>query len=528
MNVSVTVPYGELEEAWGLLQVVKPDESKSLGQVRLHCNGVRRLWSATDSIRAAQVVGGSDSSTYSIGLPPLLFSGAHLVSDHSNDITLTVDSETNTLVVEGPNAKFSLPTQHPTFPDIDGRMLTDDLVGASATVRAQHFFDLVRTAMVIREEHEERRDENGPVFPAPFWLFIESKKVGVVADWQSVGETRLEIQGDDVSGQRYTMVNPHLLLSIIRIFDDTDDIVIKIPQTTDCPIALESASRAALLMPLQTRMFSARRHLEHVLTEEFGHLSAIMDDDGNYPISRRESEIFGRLVSDDDVPVCRVFAKLLDECDASEELLRELNDLNASSTFVRLYLQDGVITAEADVAAEHVTRSELSTAAERVWSMAHNVIPTLAAVLGGRQFEDPLMQRLEKYRTTLVEAEVFPGKNVFLNGPEAIEEWPFPGPVHVVTAWYPEGVSLSEVDAADINRQIAKDVLQADGRFVLATGIPSEGDRPEPSLVAWNIGRDTAREIGRAACRDAILEIDADEVRLVRCRGDFEESWPRR
>jgi len=223
-----------------------------------------------------------------------------------------------------------------------------------------------------------------------------------------------------------------------------------------------------------------------------------------------------------------VFSMLLEECEPTEELLRELNDLNTTATFVRLFLEDDVVIAEADVVAEHMTRSELNAVAGRVWTIAQNVIPTLAAVLGGTQFEDPFLGRLGKYRTTRVEAEVFRGKTVFLNGPDAIEEWPFPGPVHVVTAWFPEGVDLSENDAADINRQIAKDILAANGRFVLATGYPSESDQPEPSLVAWNIGRDTALGIGNAACRDAILEIDADHVHLLTVRGDIEESWARR
>jgi hypothetical protein len=275
-------------------------------------------------------------------------------------------------------------------------------------------------------------------------------------------------------------------------------------------------------------MYSARRHVEQVLTEEFGYLSAIMNDDDNYPISRHGSEIFGRLFADDGVPVFRVFSKLLDECEPTEELLRELNELNAGMTFTRLHLRDGLITAEADVFAEHMTRGELNAVAGRVWTIAQNVIPTLAAVLGGRQFADPTAQRLDKYRTTRVEAEVFPGSSVFLNGPDAISEWPFPGPVHVVTAWYPEGVHLSEHEATDINRQIANDVLSLDGRFVLATGHPSENDLPEPSLVVWGIERDDALDIGRAAHRDAILEIDADEVRLLTTRGDVTESWHRR
>jgi hypothetical protein len=528
MSITVTIPHEELEEAWNIVHIIKPGETRAMGQVRLQCDGTQRRWSATDSIRAAQVIGGIDSKTYSIGIPPLVLGASNLAQDSGGDVTLTVDTETNTLVIEGGQASFTLPTQHHDFPDVDGRMLTDDVVGAEIKVRAEVLFDLVKTAMILREYSEDEYDEYGTVFPAPFWIFIDDGKVGAVVDWKTVGQSRFQVNGENARGSRYTMVNPHLLKSIIRIFDQTDELTFKIPTTVDHPISLDSGSRAALLMPLQTRMSRARQHVEKVLTDEFGHLAAIMDEDGDYPISRHGSQIFGRLVSDDDVPVFRLFALLLEKCEPTEELLREINDLNTTASFVRLFVNEDVVIAEADVVAEFMTPNEVSTAAERVWTMAQNVIPTLAAVLGGTQFEDPLLHRLEKYRTTIVEAEVFPGTNVLLNGPDAIEEWPFPGPVHVVTAWYPEGVGLSEVDAADINRQIAKDILAADGRFVLATGRPSGDDRSEPSLVAWNIEREKALEIANAACRDAVLEIDADHVHLLTIRGDITESWPRR
>ncbi len=528
MSVTVTVPYEEIIEAWNIVHIIKPGEIRPIGQLRLECDGTQRRWSATDTVRAAQVFGGLDTKIYAIGIPPLVLGASNLAPDAGGDVTLTVDTETNTLVIEGGQACFTLPTQHSEFPDVDGRMLTDDVVGAQITVRAEVLYDLVKTAMILREYSEDEYDEHGTVFPVPFWIFIDVGKVGAVVDWETVGQSRFQVNGDNASGSRYTMVNPHLLKSIIRIFDQTDELTFKIPTTVDHPISLESGSRAALLMPLQTRMARARQHVEQVLTEEFGHLAAIMDKDGNYPISRRGSQIFGRLVSDDGVPVFRIFAMLLEECEANEELLREINDLNTAASFVRLFVNEDVVIAEADVVAEFMTANEVSTAAERVWAMAQNVIPTLAAVLGGTQFADPLLQRLDKYRTTIIEAEVFPGKKVFVNGPDAIEKWPFPEPVHVVTSWYPEGVDLSEIDAADINGQIAKDILLADGRFVLATGFPSENDRPEPSLVAWNIGREKALEIASAACRDAILEIDAEHVHLLTVRGDIAESWSRR
>ncbi len=281
-------------------------------------------------------------------------------------------------------------------------------------------------------------------------------------------------------------------------------------------------------MPLQTRLCSSFHHVRKVVEEEFGYLASIFDDDGICRITRRGSEVLGELIEDRGIPVFRVFCSLLDECESTEELLQELNELNENTAFVRLFLKDGVVTAESDLVAERMDCHELRTATERILNVAQEVIPTLALVLGGRQFDDPFQKRLAKYRQTWVEAEVFPGVCQRLNGTGGIAEWPFPGPIHVLTSWNPEGVEISDEVAADINRKIAAEVLAYGGRFVLASGHTPQSPSPEPSLVVWNLDRDVALTISGKASRDAVLEITSDHVLLISENGNVVEQWDRR
>jgi hypothetical protein len=113
-----------------------------------------------------------------------------------------------------------------------------------------------------------------------------------------------------------------------------------------------------------------------------------------------------------------------------------------------------------------------------------------------------------------------------LNGNEAVEEWPFPGPVHVITGWNPQGIARQ---GDDINRMIAADVLAEGGQFVLGEGTSLDGLHSERSLVVWGITREFAAELGRRASQDAVFEIDDRTVRVVACGSDrIDEIGPRR
>jgi hypothetical protein len=168
---------------------------------------------------------------------------------------------------------------------------------------------------------------------------------------------------------------------------------------------------------------------------------------------------------------------------------------------------------------------ELETAVAKISRAMDTYAATLSVVFGGAKDDDPVEWRWSNYRQTIVHAEIAPGTMSHLNGPEAAIPWPFPQTVHVISGWNPQGVAF---DGDYVNSQIAADVLQRGGRFVMCAGVSRDGNYSEPSLAIWGLSRDQAREIGRRANQDAIFEITPDELRIVSCYTDRIEGAPRR
>jgi hypothetical protein len=442
-----------------------------------------------------------------------------------DELTLDFDDEKRIVFAVGNGVLFELPGAKKSFPPFEEALPEPEEISGQATIEARIFYQLVDAAQAKREVIDKGA---APGDLAPFWVYIENERLGFGVNWEELGLTRYSAQTSGAIGTICTQVNSEYLKSLVTVFDPTDSIDVSIPEFNTHPIVLFNGSTIALLMALTPHKVMIRQHLEKVLEEEFGFLAKVPDENDHYPIGRRGTQILGRLVDDDDLLVLRLFAILLDECDESPDLLRELNDLNDGLSFTKLILRDRTIVAEVDLLAEDIQGHEIRTAAERIMGVAHSVIPTLAVVLGGRQLEDPHTQRLNRHRGTIVEAEIMPGKFVCLNGPHSIEEWAFPGVIHVVTGWSPEGVELTDEAASSVNHQIAADILAMGGRFVLGTGHAPDLQNSEPSIVAWGISREQALDIGRRASRDTIIEMDSDEVRLVTVREEVIELRPRR
>jgi len=116
------------------------------------------------------------------------------------------------------------------------------------------------------------------------------------------------------------------------------------------------------------------------------------------------------------------------------------------------------------------------------------------------------------YRSTIVSAEVVPGLDTALTRVDGVTEWPFPGPVFVITGWNPQGVNRP---GDYTNSLIARDVLHQGGRLVLGQGSSPDGEHIKPSVIAWGINLDFARDLGRRADQEAIFMIDEDNVYLT-------------
>lgn len=520
----VAVPRDEWERVTSLLGLVTHDETSGLGFVRLRSDGHRRRWYATDSYRAAVLEGEPDGRTYDVALSPHLVRFGSAVSNWGADVCVRVETDGDELRVGvwGDDAWMWTVDQGHDYLDFDGVFPDDDELRGTATVESGRL-----SAMAVAAQHERR---SGDDEQRSMWLEISDGEISGSVYWGAdLGAFDYRLNVDNARGKVAVRVNPRYLETLLDVFPHDAEVQVGFPRYVSQPVVFTDGAMTALLMPVRTPEQVLRDRVEEVINDVVGHLGVVRDDDGDYPLLRRGTPVYARLLFVHDPSVLQVFAVLVDDIAASAELYSELNDLNASSTFARLFHIGEQVLAEVDLAAHSLDAHELRVALNRILTVANEIVPTLSAVLGGIPVNDQVSRRFQNYRNTVVEAEVTPGVMVPITGPDAVAPWPFPGVVHVITGWNPQGVVFDQDRNDHINREIAKDIIAKGGRFV--HGVGREAHDPdgyaEPSLVAWGLERDQAISMGHRASQDAIFEITDSEVRLVSCFDDHIDVWSR-
>lgn len=524
MDIMIAIPDDEWAAVHTLLRLITNDEQGGSGQVRLRSNGSRRQWMATDLQISAFVDITASGPECDLGISPGVVRYANtIIGDGTEAILRLYDTERGQRIsLTGVGGTVDLADLGYSFPDIPGSMPPAENVVGSAMLNMVKFREAVVAAMEVREVNND-----GENVEPPFWMSTYQGKFALRVNWPVTGSVDFVIDAESVTGEVFVPVNPRQLLTLIDLFQPYDDLTVGLPLYNNEPVVISAARATALLMPVKNEGRLARDRAESLINDVCGRLGAVLNEDGCYPLHRHTTPVFGRLRYDTDPALLQVFAVVLDGITASPDLYTELNDLNANSTFARLFHADEQVLAQVDLVAATLDEHELSAAIRRIRELAENIMPTLSAVLGGSLVEDPADVRLRAYRTTIIEAEIAPGSTVALNGTEATANWPFPGVVHVLTGWNPQGVTLSEQRHESVNFQIADDILRKGGRFVHGDGRSPAGDHSEPSLVAWGLTRSAAVEMGWRANQEAIFEIDANEVRLLSCIGDRVDVWPR-
>lgn len=520
----VIVSHDEWERVTGLLGIVAHDETSKLGFVRLRSDGRRRRWFAMDALRAAVYDAEPDDRTYDVALSPQLVRFGSAVTNHGPDVCIRVEvnGHDRRVGVRGGDAWLWTVDQGHDYPDFDGRFPDDDSLQGRATVPADRLF-----AMAVAAQH---RRCNGEDEQRLMWLTLRDGEVVGSVHWgDELGSFDYGLNVDDARGNGVVRLNPTALQTLLELFPPEAQLRLGIPRYVNLPVVLSDGITTALLMPDKTPEQLLRVRIEEIISGVVGHLGAVQDDDGDYPLLRRSTPVYARLLCDHNPAVLQVFAVLVADISASPELYAELNDLNTASSFARLFHVGEQVLAEVDLVADSLDADELRVAINRILSVAHDIAPTLSAVLGGIPVNDQLSLRLQNYRNTVVEAEVTPGVMMRITGPDAVQPWPFPGVVHVITGWNPQGVVFDKDHNDYINREIAKDIIVKGGRFVY--GVGREAHDPdgyaEPSLVVWGLARQQAVSMGYRASQDAIFEITDTEVRLVSCFDDHIDVWPR-
>jgi len=112
----------------------------------------------------------------------------------------------------------------------------------------------------------------------------------------------------------------------------------------------------------------------------FGDLE--FDNDGDICLPRGSQVVFVRRLGA--TPFVRIWSPLVRGVDETSDLLGQLNSLNASAGLVRFSVHDGVIVAEADVAAEPIVAKHVDLALRRFCGATDGVDVMLQREFGGR------------------------------------------------------------------------------------------------------------------------------------------------
>ena len=138
-----------------------------------------------------------------------------------------------------------------------------------------------------------------------------------------------------------------------------------------------------------TRADVLRPYVEKVLSEYLGAEHLIADKDGDYPVQHGSALYYVRLV-DEKPPVLRVFSWMLHDVECTPDLLVALNEINLSTSFVRLFWSDGDVVVATELLAETVDPEELAKACDTVGQVADRHDSRLKERLGGKvEFEEP-------------------------------------------------------------------------------------------------------------------------------------------
>lgn len=114
-------------------------------------------------------------------------------------------------------------------------------------------------------------------------------------------------------------------------------------------------------------------------------------------------------------------------------------------------------------------------------------------------------------------ATIISGAGQQLSGPDATAALPFPGPVHVITAWNPDGITRSrEVNArANDQLQVALRSLELAHTSVVGTSV--DGTWSEESYLVGGLRRSDAASLGERFGQSAIFELTDEKLLVVRC-----------
>lgn len=130
------------------------------------------------------------------------------------------------------------------------------------------------------------------------------------------------------------------------------------------------------------RIDQAQAYVESLLERLLKVEKVWPDPDGDYPMLYGHVPYYVRVIGRPDA-VVRVFSVALDQVEATPDLLGELNELNATSTFTRAFHAHGQVLVVTEVLADSLDPAGFGNACECVGRVAADVAAHLQERFGG-------------------------------------------------------------------------------------------------------------------------------------------------
>jgi len=149
----------------------------------------------------------------------------------------------------------------------------------------------------------------------------------------------------------------------------------------------------------QTTML--RSHVERILEDHWDLRRVTADEDGDYPFRSGTAACWVRVVpGDDEVPASVVvFSHAVVGLKSSAKLLRELNDLNGSARWCKVFLHRDIVFVSRTLDLPAVSPESVTTACRAVALVAEDLGVMLAPVYGGTTPFPPETEPVEQEGT---------------------------------------------------------------------------------------------------------------------------------
>lgn len=357
---------------------LSPSELDPTGHFLLECSGTRRTWVTTDGDRMTVL---HDEGPAPVGLTDpsepvsILVNSRFFRARAPEDVTLVVTSveDGRRQTFRGDGFELSLPEHPGPFPE--WRTVVSAVTGTEVRVDAEQMARAARTAAVAPMGVENAQ-------PLHAWIYGHDGRLVLETPWVRFPHTLVHVDTDlPVPDTVPVLVVPRLLAELVEHLGPST-VTLTLPPTPLHTVGIRSDGYEAVLRPTD-RWGAEKVRLEELLCEFLGSDEVNADSDGDYPItSPQGNRLWVRLHTGVQPISVQVFSVLATDVDCTEDLLRELNSINAAGAYVKVIWADGAVMAETDIVADSLDLSELANAVIVVSQTADRYRDVLSAFFG--------------------------------------------------------------------------------------------------------------------------------------------------